>query len=75
MKVFFLSGYDDDHPDLQVHRDTGRIETYCYDGTTYQPRDGYAPYGYTDTIEILTSDQAAAENISSGAGTVMLTRN
>ena len=71
MKVFFLPGYDTQHPDLQVHRDTGRVETYQYqyDGSIYKyiPRTGYEAYGYRDEIEILNSTDAAAESVAEGS--------
>lgn len=85
MKVFFLPGCQN-YPDLQVHRDNGRIETYEYDCNTsqYNPRSGMAAYGYrkgynpvsqtSEYIKILTADEAGQnqENVPDGAGTVML---
>lgn len=54
MKVFFLpSGYPN-YPTLQVHRDSGRIETYEWNDydNVYQPRSSSANYGYRDAIEL-----------------------
>ncbi len=55
MRVFFLPGYQD-HPTLQVHRSNGRIETYRWNGSAYQPRASTKNYGYRDTIEQLEDD-------------------
>ncbi len=58
MKVFFLPSGDLDHPTLQVHRDSGRIETYewQYDSVTlsykYLPRSSTANFGYRDAVEL-----------------------
>lgn len=77
MKVFFLpSGYQN-YPTLQVHRDTGRIETYLWNGTSYAPRSYSANYGYRDAIKILSAGEAAAESQTGSTvaeGSVMLTR-
>lgn len=51
MKVFFLPSSYQSYPTLQVHRDNGRIETYEWDGQSYNPRSSTANYGYRDTIE------------------------
>ncbi len=54
MKVFFLPSGDDSHPGLQVHRDTGRIETYWWNGSAYSGGNYYyyGSLGYTDSIAI-----------------------
>jgi YD repeat-containing protein len=51
MKVFFLPSNYQSYPTLQVHRDNGRIETYEWNGQSYNPRSSTANYGYRDTIE------------------------
>ena len=70
MKVFFLPSDDDDHPTLQVHRDSGRIETYEWNSTSeeYKPRSYSANYGYRDTIELITSGTASGTVILSLRG-------
>jgi len=74
MKVFFLP-----ESDLQVHRDTGRVETYEFDssGSAYAPRDGYENYGYRDDIKVLDSAGAVAESREGSTvatGSVRVTR-
>ncbi len=54
MKVFFLPSAYPGYPTLQVHRDSGRIETYEWNDadSKYEPRSSSASYGYRDTIEL-----------------------
>ncbi len=65
--VHFLPPGNNGHPDLQLHRDNGRIETYQWDqgSSSYKPREFMRNYGYHDTIEKLT-DGTVVLSLSGG---------
>lgn len=73
-KVYFLPSSYANHVSLQIHRDSGRIETYEWNGTQYVPREGFANWGYRDKVDKLETAGVARDGTTVlPIGTVVLT--